>query len=193
MKVGWIVALSMMVASAAGHAAPLPDEQTIKDPDGGAPIAVVTVCNDCQSGEGKSCYSGAEEGWLSGKPCGKCLINSNFGVLLKYPYDLHITGKLTDPDGTPRKGRLVQVFLPSGWTVRARTSDQGSFRLMLGATANRKGKQPLVTDLGTRIDTEKGKDPYYALFLLPVSYKPCAAGAMTAPEAKPQKAPKDKK
>jgi hypothetical protein len=192
MKLLWIAALSMMVVSAAGHAAPPPDEQLIKDPDGGTPLAVLTVCNDCRSGEGKSCYSGAEQGWLNGKPCGKCLIDSNYGVLLRYPYDLHITGTLTDPEGTPVKSRLVQVFLPSGWTVRGRTSEQGTFRLMLGATAERKSKQPLVTNLGTRIDTEKGKDPYYALFLLPVSYKPCPATAVKSQEAKPKNAPKAK-
>ena len=186
MKLGWLAALSMMVASTAVSAAQLPDEQAIKDPDGGATLAVLTVCNDCQSGEGKSCYSGAEQGWLDGKPCGKCLIESNYRVLLKYPYDLHIAGTLTDPDGKPVQDRFVQVFLPGGWTVRGRTSEQGAFRLMLGATAERKSKQPLVVNLGTRVDTKKGTDPYYAMFLLPASYKPCSADAMKAQGAKPK-------
>ena len=189
MKLGWIAALSVMVASTAGYAAQRSDEHLIKDPDGSTTFAVLTVCNDCRSGEGKSCYSGAEHGWLNGKPCGKCLIDSNYRTLLTYPYDLHITGTLTDPEGNPVKNRFVQVFLPGGWTVRGRTSERGAFRLMLGATADRKSKQPLVVDLGTRVDTQTGTDPYYALFLLPVSYKPCVADAMTSPKAKPKSAP----
>ena len=184
MKLGWIAAISLVVTSSAGHAAQRPDELLITDPDGGTPLAVLVVCNDCQSGEGQSCYSGAEPGWLNGKPCGKCLIDSNFRPLLKYPYDLQITGTLMDPEGAAVKNRMVQVFLPVGWTVRARTSEQGTFRLLLGATADRKSKQPLVADLGTRIDTQTGKDPYYAMFLLPVAYKPCAADAVKPQGAK---------
>ena len=134
MKLGWIAALSVMMASTAVFAAQLPDEQLVKDPDGGATLAVLTLCNDCQSGEGKACYTGAEQGWLDGKPCGKCLIESNFSVLVKYPYDVHISGTLTDPAGAPVKDRFVQVFLPGGWTVKGRTSERGTFRLMLGAT-----------------------------------------------------------
>lgn len=186
-KRGWIAALSMMMmASTAAHAAQLPDEVTIKDPDGSGTVAVITLCNDCQSGEGKGCYTGAEDGWFKGAPCGKCLVDSNFRSLLKYPYDLQIIGTLVAPSGEPVKDRFVQVFLPNGWTVRGRTSELGTFRLMLGATADRKAKEPLVTDIGTRIDTKKGTDPYYAMFLLPESYKPCPADAVKSAAPKPK-------
>ena len=192
MKLRWTATLSVIMASTALHAAQLPSEQPIKDHEG-TTLAILTVCNDCQSGEGKSCYSGAEQGWLNGKPCGKCLIESNFGELLKYPYDLHITGTLTDPSGKPVKDRFVKAFLPSGWSIRGRTSELGTFRLMLGATAERKSKEPLTVDLGTRIDTQKGDDPFYAIFLLPPSFKPCAADAMKAGGTKPKAEPKTKK
>jgi hypothetical protein len=192
MKLRWMAALSIMMASTAVQAAQLPSEQPIKDPDG-TTLAILTVCNDCPSGEGQSCYSGAEQGWIDGKPCGKCLIESNFGTVLKYAYDIHITGTLTDPSGKPVKDRFVKAFLPSGWTIRGRTSELGTFRLMLGATADRKSKKPVIADLGTRTDTQKGDDPYYAIFLLPASYKPCAADAMKAGGSKPKAAPKTKK
>ena len=35
-------------------------------------------------------------------------------------------------------------------------------------------------------DTKKGTDPYYALFLLPESYQPCAADAMKSSGSKPK-------
>jgi hypothetical protein len=184
MKVWWMAAISMMLASTAVHAGQLAGEQPIKDTDG-TTIAVLTVCSDCQSEAGKSCYSGAEAGWLAGKPCGKCLIQRNYGEAVNYPYDLQITGTLTDPDGQPVKDRFVKAFLPNGWTIRARTSEKGAFRLMLGATTDRRSREPLVTDLGARIDKQKGDNPYYAIFLLPPSYKPCAADAMTSPGPKP--------
>lgn len=183
MKLWWMAALSVMMAATAVHAMTAPDEQPIKDPDG-ATLAMLVVCNDCQSGAGKSCASGAEVGWLNGKPCGQCLIESNFGTLLKYPYDLHIKGTLTDPDGKPVKNRFVKAFLPNGWSIRGKTSEAGTFRLMLGATAERKGKEPVIADLGTRVDTTKDEDPYFAIFLLPESYKPCAANAMKSSETK---------
>ena len=182
-----MAALSVMLAHVAVHAAQMPSELPVKDTDG-TTLAVVVVCNDCQAGEGTSCYTGAEEGWLDGKPCGKCLLHSNFGAVVKYPYDLQIAGTLTDPNGNPVKNRFVKAFLPSGWTIRTRTSEQGTFRLLLGATAERKSTKPLVADIGTRIDTQTAKDPYYAIFLLPASYKPCTAAAMQPPADKLKKA-----
>jgi len=172
-----IAALGVLLATAATHAAQLPDEMPIKDPESGSIVAVITLCNDCKSAADKGCYTGAEVGWLNGAPCGKCLVDSNFPRMLKYPYDLQILGTLVDPSGKPVKDRFVQAFLPNGWTVRGRTSEAGTFRLMLGATAERKSKQALVTDIGTRVDTKKGNDQYYALFLLPESYRHCSADA----------------
>jgi hypothetical protein len=178
MRRWWMVAIGALMATAA-VAAQLPDQQTVKDPEGNT-VGVLLFCNDCQSA-GKDCYGGAESGFLNGKPCGKCLIESNYGTVIRYGYDLHVTGTLTDPEGNPVKNRFVKLFLPNGWGVRSRTTDQGNFRLMLGPTTERKSKQPLVIDVGARIDTKKGDDPQYAMYLLPETYKPCAAGA-----AKPQ-------
>ncbi len=178
--------LILIMASTAVRAAQLPDQVPIKDPDGDATLAIITLCNDCKAGDGKGCYTGAEDGWLEGAPCGKCLIESNFRKLLRYPYDLQITGTLVDPQGQPVKDRFVQVFLPNGWTVKGRTSELGTFRLLLGATSDRKGKDPVKTDIGTRVDTKKGDDPYYALFLLPETYNPCPAEAAKPAEAKPK-------
>jgi len=186
-KVGWIAALSlMMMGTTAVRAAELPDQMSIKDPDSNATLAVITLCNDCKSGAGKGCYTGAEVGWLNGTPCGKCLVDSNFPHLLRYPYDLQITGTLVSPNGQPVKDRFVQAFLPNGWTVRGRTSESGTFRLLLGATGDHKSKESVKTDIGTRVDTKKGTDPYYALFLLPESYQPCAADAMKSSGSKPK-------
>jgi len=172
----WMVMLLGLLATAA-HAKSLPDQETVKDPDGNT-LAVLLLCNDCQSASGKTCYTGAESGFLGGKPCGQCLIESNFGTVIKYPYDLHVIGTLTDPEGKPVKDRFVKLFLPNGWGVRSRTTDQGTFRLMLGATAERKSKEPLVIDIGARVDAKKGD--LYAMFLLPESYKPCLPGAAKA-------------
>jgi len=188
MKVGMVgrmAALCVLMATSAVYAAQLPDEVAIKDPDGGGTLAVIMLCNDCKSGKGKDCSTGAEEGWFNDVPCGKCLLDSNFRSLLRYPYDLQITGTLVGADGQPIKDHFVQVFLPNGWTVKGRTSELGRFRLLLGATGDRKGKQPVITDIGTRVDTKKGTDPY-ALFLLPPSYKPCPPDAAKAapPKAK---------
>lgn len=179
MKLWWRAALITMMATATAGAASQPDVQPIKDGEGST-FGVLVLCNDCPSGASKKgCHTGAEEGWLEGKPCGKCMLAANYGAQLKYPYDLHVTGTLSDPDGKPVKDRFVKLFLANGWSVRTKTSAQGTFRLTLGATETRKAKQPLVTDLGTRVDSIKGADPYYAIFLLPESYKPCSPEAAT--------------
>ena len=49
-------------------------------------------------------------------------------------------GHLKDENGQPLKGNFVRLYLPNTWTVRTRTDDDGLFRLLLGATAERKGK-----------------------------------------------------
>jgi hypothetical protein len=175
MKLWWVAALGIMFAGAAALAAQPPEEWYVKGEDGHT-LAVVTVCSNCQftSRKSKACHGGAEEGWHNGKACGKCLVDSNYGTMLRHPYDLHFTGALVDRAGHPVKNRFVKMFLANGWSVRSKTSEQGRFRLMLGATAERKSKQPLVTNLGNLLDTRSGKDLEYALFLLPPGYKPCA-------------------
>ena len=148
----------------------------VKDPDGKT-LAVVLDCNSCADpGKGKSCATGADTGFLDGKPCGKCLLESNFPTRIQYGYDLQFLGYLKDEHGQPLKGRFVRLYLPNTWTVRTRTGDDGLFRLLLGATADRKGKG-LVIKLGDRVMPKDSKAPEYALFMLPPGYKPCAPAA----------------
>ena len=189
MTVRWMAALSVMMVSAAAYASS--NEQPIKGADG-VTVAVLANCNDCQSGESATCHSGAEQGWLNGKPCGKCLLDANYGVTLKYPYDVHIVGNLVDPEGKPVKDRFVKAFLPNGWTIRGRTAEQGKFRLMLGATAERQSKEPVVVNLGQHVDTKKGDDQFYSVFILPESYKPCDAAATKSAHTRPGAHPKAK-
>lgn len=179
MKLWRMGVLIIVMTAATTRAGSPPDVQPIKDADGNT-LGVLVVCNDCQSpaaASKKACHGGAEEGWRDGNPCGKCLLAANYGVQFKYPYDLHLTGTLTDAAGQPVKDRFVKMFLANGWSVRTKTSAEGTFRLTLGATDTRKAKLPLVTDLGVRVDSVKGTDPYYAIFLLPESYKPCVPEA----------------
>src|SRR5207253_2996592 len=94
---------------------------------------------------GTSCHSGVQTGWLKGNPCGPCLLQQNGDAPLNWPYDLHITGTLTDGTGQPLKGEFVKLFTTLGWTVRTITSAQGKFRLTMGATRQpRKSRTPLV-------------------------------------------------
>ena len=180
-----MVTLALTTAASAVRAESAPDVLRLKGPDGDT-LAVVVQCNSCAAQGGSTkCHTGAEEGYLDGQPCGKCMINENFGARLAYPYDIHITGKLVDKDGQPVKNRFVKIFLANGWSVRTRTSDAGTYRLMLGATVERKGSTPLVTDLGTRVDAPKDNKDYYAMFLLPDGYKTCPAAK---PEPKKHKA-----
>lgn len=176
MKLWWMIGLSIIAAAAATRAQA--DVQPVKDKDGNT-LALVVVCDSCQSPGGKQCHTGVQHGWLNGNPCGECLLNANAATPLVYPYDLHLTGKLVDGAGAARKQRFVKMFLPNRWTVRTRTADDGVFRLMLGATQTRKSKQPVVMDLGTRADAMKGTDDY-SIYLLPASYNPCPPEAATA-------------
>ena len=57
--------------------------------------------------------------------------------------------------------------------MRTRTGDDGVFRLLLGATLDRKGKG-VVIELGDRKMNKDSKLPEYSLFMLPPDYKPCA-------------------
>jgi hypothetical protein len=144
----------------------------VKDPDGKT-LAVVLDCNSCQDpAKGKDCAGGADNGFFEGKACGKCLLDANFPTRIPYPYDLQFLGYLKDENGQPLKGRFVRLYLPNTWTVRTRTLDDGLFRLLLGATAERKGKG-LVIKLGDRTMPKDSTAAEYALFMLPPDYKPC--------------------
>ncbi len=149
------------------------DKVAVKDPDGQV-MAVIVDCDSCASGKGKDCATGAEDGFLDGKPCGKCLLDANFPTRISYPYDLQFMGYLKDENGQPMKNKFVRLYLPNTWTVRTRTTDDGLFRLLLGATAERKGKAQIVK-LGDRLMLKDSKAGEYALFMLPEDYKPCGA------------------
>jgi hypothetical protein len=184
--IGGVLMLSATVALAAST------EQPIKDVDGRV-MAVLVVCNDCRgSTESKKCHDGADRGFVGGKPCGQCLVKENAGTKFDYPYDLHFNGKLTDDGGNPVKDRFVKVFLANGWSVRTRTGDDGSYRLMLGAIGDRKSKDPMVTDVGTRVDSQKEHAENFSLYLLPEGYKPCTPEDAAAPKPKASHKPKKK-
>jgi len=149
-------------------------QDLIKDPDGNV-LAVVVDCNTCADpAKGKNCSSGAEDGFNDGKRCGKCLLEANFPTRIAYPYDLQFMGYLKDESGKPLKNKFVRLLLPNTWTVRTRTSDDGLFRLLLGATAERKGKAQIIR-LGDRVMPKDSTAAEYMLFMLPQGFKPCAA------------------
>lgn len=143
----------------------------VKDPEGNV-LAVVVDCNSCSDPAKKGCENGAENGFYDGKPCGKCLLDANFPTRIPYAYDLQFTGHLKDENGQPMKGKFVRLYLPNTWTVRTRTGDDGLFRLLLGATVERKGKAQVI-QLGDRVMRSDSKAPEYAMFMLPENYKPC--------------------
>lgn len=152
----------------------------VKDPDGKT-LAVVVDCNSCQNpAKGAKCETGAENGFNDGKPCGKCLLDANFPTRIPYPYDLQFMGYLKDENGQPLKGKFVRLYLPNTWTVRTRTGDDGLFRLLLGATVERKGKAQIIK-LGDRVMPKDSKAAEYALFMLPENYKACGEGKKAEP------------
>jgi hypothetical protein len=194
MKLWWIAGLNMIAVMAATRIIAAEGAQPVKDPDGNTVGLVVICCESCQSAAGstKRCETGVQQGWLGGKPCGKCMLVENAGQTLRSAYDLHFSGKLVDDAGAPRKERFVRMFLPNGWTVRSRTAEDGEFRLALGATEPRKSKRsPLLVDLGTRVDAKAGTDDY-SFYLLPQSYKPCSPGAATTVVQKGSQPPRRK-
>lgn len=167
-------AFVLMVAAAALPARATTD--VVKDPEGKT-LAVVVDCNSCQDpAKGADCASGAENGFNDGKPCGKCLLEANFPTRIPYAYDLQFMGYLKDETGQPLKGKFVRLYLPNTWTVRTRTNDDGLFRLLLGATVERKGKAQVIK-LGDRVMARDSKAAEYALFMLPENYKPCGDAA----------------
>jgi hypothetical protein len=145
----------------------------VKDPDGHV-LAVIVDCNSCPNpAKGKNCENGAENGFLDGKACGKCLLDANFPTRISYAYDLQFIGYLKDEDGQPLKNKFVRLYLPNTWTVRTRTTDDGMFRLLLGATAERKGKAQVIK-IGDHVMPKDSKAGEYALFMMPENYKPCS-------------------
>jgi hypothetical protein len=162
--------LGVVVAAVPARAA----QDLVKDPSGHT-LAVVLDCNSCADpAKGKNCESGVENGFNDGKACGQCLLDANFPTRIAYPYDLQFMGYLKDENGQPLKGKFVRLYLPNTWTVRTRTLDDGMFRLLLGATAERKGPG-LVIKLGDRVMRKDSKAAEYALYMMPETYKPCPA------------------
>jgi hypothetical protein len=169
MRLMGALVLVSLAAALPAHAA----SDVVKDSDGNT-LAVIVDCNTCQDpAKGKNCETGTDVGFSDGKPCGKCLLDANFPTRIPYGYDLQFLGYLKDENGQPLKGRFVRLFLPNTWTVRTRTLDDGMFRLLLGATAERKGKG-LVIKLGDRTMRKDSKAAEYALYMLPPDFKPCA-------------------
>jgi hypothetical protein len=170
MKTWWIIALSVTVASAA-HAAGLGSRIELKDAEGKT-VAQGVLCSSCKT-PGEKCREGVVDGWLDGKPCGSCLMQTNWGVIIRHSRDLSIIGRLMLEDGKPAKKHYVKLFLPNGWGGRTQTGSEGHFRLRMGATADREKGDPLVLDLGERVDwLHHGKDQF-TLYLLPDAFNPC--------------------
>lgn len=162
--VGLVLALGAVVAEAK---IPVSEEMKVKEGD-----TVYGVVVDCPQAD--PTFGGSEDGKIGPDRCGQCLIEANWGATLKYPYDLHIKGTLLDEAGKPIANRLVHFFLPNGWVVKTRTTDTGYFRILLGATAERKSDKPLTTDIGTKKMRNDNKAEYYALYLMQENFKPCA-------------------
>lgn len=178
MRVTDTLFMALMVAGLTAGSPANAVEDLVQDPDGKT-LAVVVDCSSCKDATGKDCNSGVDAGFSDAKPCGKCLIDANFPTRIEYPYDLQFFGRLKDENGEPQKGKFVRLFLPNTWTVRTRTFDDGLFRLLLGATAERKGK-PLVIKLGDRVMRKDSKSGEYALYMLPPNYKPCPPSGTSA-------------
>lgn len=191
MRVQTAIVGAILLTAATVMAAPVRSDVEVKNGDGTVSGHVV-ICADCKDpaeAGTPSCAEGALDGWRDGTVCGGCLLRANWGVLVKHDRDLHVTGKLIKPDGNPVIDRFVKIFLPNGWSVRTRTAGDGTFRLMLGATAERKGEEPIVVDVGRRVDSVVGTDEHFAMYLLPPDFKVCPAteptpgGAPSIPRA----------
>jgi len=148
-------------------------QDVLKGPDGET-IALVLDCNSCQElKEDAGCEGGAENGFRDGVPCGRCLMDANYGTHIPIAYDSRVTGRLKDENGKPVSKKYVRIFLPNTWSIRSRTADDGSFSLRLGATVPRKGKKPIVLDIGDRTVRGDSKAATYVFFMLPSKYEPC--------------------
>ncbi len=164
------IAILIVLASSQAFAA----EQKVVDPKGKT-IGLILDCNSCKDPEkGENCTGGVPDGYHDGKRCGECLIAANYGTRLLYAYDLYFSGKLQQPDGQPLVNEFVRLYLPNTWTVRTRTTEEGFYRLVLGATQERAGSQ-IEVDLGTRKRAKSDGAVDYALYMLPENYKECPA------------------
>lgn len=163
--VAGVVALS---AAAVEARITVTEEMKLKDSEGN----VYAVIVDCPQSD--PTFGGAEEGKIGSDACGQCLVEANWGILLRYPYDLFIKGMMLDQNGEPIPNQMIQFFLPNGWVVKTRSAENGFFRILLGATDERKSSEPLTMDIGTKRMQKDSKAPYYALYMMPEDFKPCA-------------------
>lgn len=169
MRLSILIILVSLVAVAAQA-----KQDLVKDPKGKT-LAIIQDCNSCKDEQGKDCMAGKETGYSGGADCGQCLLEANFGTRIGYAYDVHIIGKLKDETGKPLGNRFVQVSLPNTWRIRTRTQDDGSFRLMLGATLQKeKSSDLIVVDLGTRTMPSADTTGQYSFFMLQDGHKPCS-------------------
>jgi hypothetical protein len=148
-------------------------QDVLRDPEGQA-LALIVDCSSCQeAGEAAACQSGVENGFHEGLPCGRCLIDANFGKRISLPYNSIILGRLKDENGKPVAKKFVRVSLPNSWGVRTRTREDGSFVVRLGPTVDSKSKTLVKVDLGDR--TVRGGDTteMYFLFMLPPEHEAC--------------------
>ena len=181
MRLSILIVLVSFVAVAAQA-----KQDLVKDPKGKT-LAVLQDCNSCKDEQGKECAAGKETGYSGGADCGQCLLEANFGTRIGYPYDIHIIGKLKDETGKALGSKFVQVSLPNTWRIRTRTQEDGSFRLMLGATQQKeKSTDLIVVDLGMRTMPSTEKSGQYSLFMLQDAYKACSKDAK-AKDAKAKK------
>ena len=151
---------------------PVTDDMKLKGEDGQT-YAIVVDCPQEGSTKKGIVFGGSEDSMVGKARCGQCLINANYGAKLIYPFDLHIKGVLVDENGAPLKGKMLQFHFPIGWTVKTRTSDTGYFRILMGATAERKSDAMLEKDLGKLHMKKDSKMPFYALYVLPPDFRPC--------------------
>ncbi len=181
MRMGYFkqITMALLLISSSAFAVNITDAQRLKDPDGKT-LALLLVCNQCKEpgpGFSEKCPTGVPEGYFGGEPCGDCLMKSNYGKRIGYPYDLLIKGQLNDPQGKPLDSQFVRLILPNGWSVTSRTTKEGKFRLILGATEDRRANTPLTKDVGTfTFERTKGKDKAFTIFMLPEQYKRCRPG-----------------
>ncbi len=162
-----VLAVYVLTTTAAGAAITITDGMRLKD-DSGHTYAVIVDCP--QPG---TTFGGSDASKIGKDRCGQCLIDANWGTFIPHPYDVVITGTLVDEKGEPVKDQLIQMYLPNGWTVKTRSAATGYFRMVMGATEERKSDQPISLDLGKRHLKKDAPQPYYALYMLPEHFKPC--------------------
>ncbi|HVN84056.1 MAG TPA: hypothetical protein VMW17_04335 [Candidatus Binatia bacterium] len=158
----------LMALASPALALTLTDQQRITNEDG-TTSAIVVTCD--------------ANGLLDGHACGNCLMDANFGFRALHSVDLQFIGYLKDANGQPLKAQFVKIVEPNGWVFTTRTSDDGLFRILLGATIDRTSKTPVTKDLGTFTTVAKtGKEGAFSIYVLPEHFKPCAP-----PKAKKKK------